>query len=251
MYDIPQLGRTSRGRSIVNLLRVPKSAAITSMIPVREFDDRNLMMATERGIVKKTELSAFGRPQRGGIIAINLDKGDRLIGVRMTGGDDDVMLCTRGGKSIRFPEPEVRAMGRATRGVKGINLCDDDVVIGLICIPEGNAENMALLSACEHGYGKRTTFDEYPPQGRGGKGVVNIKTTERNGEVVAVRGVEESDEIMLMTSGGMMVRTRVSDVSTIGRNTQGVKLITPKAGQTLVAVARLPVESPGEETEQT
>ncbi|MFW6158947.1 MAG: DNA gyrase subunit A [Planctomycetota bacterium] len=251
VYDVPQLGRTSRGRSIVNLLRVPRSAAITSMIPVREFDDRFLLMATERGIVKKTELSAFGRPQRGGIIAINLDEGDRLIAVRMTSGDDDVMLCTRNGKSARFHESEVRAMGRATRGVKGITLKDDDAVVGLIWIPAGRAKTMALLTACEHGYGKRTAFSEYPTHGRGVQGVVNIKTTERNGKVVAVRGVAENDEIMLMTSGGMMVRTRVSDVSTIGRNTQGVKLITPKAGQTLVAVARLPVESPGEETEQT
>ena len=243
VYDIPMLGRTSRGRSIVNLLQVPSSAGITSMIPVREFDDRNLMMATEQGIAKKTELSAFSRPQRGGIIAIRLDDGDRLIGVRMTGGQDDVMLCTRDGRAIRFHESDVRPMGRATRGVKGITLDGDDVVVGLIRIPEGEENNMTLLSACEHGYGKRTPFNEYPTYRRGGKGVINIQTTERNGRVVAVRAVADADEIMLMTSGGMMVRTRVSDVSIISRNTQGVKLIAPKPDQTLVAAARLPAGS--------
>ncbi len=243
VYDIPMLGRTSRGRSIVNLLQVPNSAGITSMIPVREFDDRNLMMATEQGIAKKTELSAFSRPQRGGIIAIRLDDGDRLIGVRMTGGQDDVMLCTRDGRAIRFHESDVRPMGRATRGVKGITLDGDDVVVGLIRIPEGEENNMTLLSACEHGYGKRTPFNEYPTYRRGGKGVINIQTTERNGRVVAVRAVADADEIMLMTSGGMMVRTRVSDVSIISRNTQGVKLIAPKPDQTLVAAARLPAGS--------
>ncbi len=251
VYDIPMLGRTSRGRSIVNLLQVPQSAGITSMIPVREFDDRNLMMATEQGIAKKTELSAYSRPQRGGIIAIRLDEGDRLIGVRMTGGKDDVMLCTRDGRAIRFRESEVRAMGRATRGVKGITLEDDDAVVGLIRIPEGEEDKVTLLSACEHGYGKRTPFSEYPTHGRGGKGVINIKTTERNGRVVAVRAVADEDEIMLMTSGGMMVRTRVSDVSIISRNTQGVKLIAPKPDQTLVAAARLPAESAEEESEES
>ena len=249
VYDTPMLSRTSRGRSIVNLLEIPSGASITSMIPVRNFDERNLMMATERGIVKKTELSAYGRPQRGGIIAINLDKGDTLIGVRMTSGADDVMLCTRDGMSIKFKETDVRPMGRATRGVKGIRLRKGDAVIGLICIPEDKAGSMALLTACGNGYGKRTDFSEYSLQGRGGLGIVNIKTTDRNGNVVSALGVEESDEIMMMTSGGMLVRTRVSDISVIGRNTQGVRLIRPKAAQQLVAVARLPGSEVGEQTQ--
>lgn len=248
VYDVPMLGRTSQGRSIANLLEIPQGEKITSMIPVRNFDERNLMMATERGVIKKTELSAYGRPQRGGIIAINLDEGDKLIGVRLTSGDDEVMLCTRNGMSIRFKETDVRPMGRATRGVTGVRMREGDSVVGLIHIPTGKGETMGLLTACENGFGKRTPFNEYPLQGRGGLGVVNIKTTERNGQVVSVLGVEETEEIMLMTSGGMMVRTRVSDVSLIGRNTQGVKLITTKEDQTLVAVALLPASETGEQT---
>jgi len=248
VYDTPMLARTSRGRSIVNLLQIPSDVKITSMIPVRSFDERNLVMATERGVVKKTVLSAYSRPQRGGIIAINLDPDDKLIGVRMTGGEDDVMLCTRDGMAIRFHETDVRAMGRATRGVKGIRLRKSDAVVGLIYIPADKTDQMALLTACERGYGKRTAFGDYPCQARGGLGVVNIKTIERNGKVVAVRGVEEPDEIMLMTSGGVMMRMRVSDISTIGRNTQGVRLIKPRKGQTVAALARLPGSSTGEQT---
>ena len=208
----------------------------------------HLMMGTERGVVKKTALSAYGRPQRGGIIAINLDKGDKLIGVRMTSGSDEVLLCTRDGMAIKFHETDARTMGRATRGVKGIRLRKGDAVVGLICVPSEQADTMQLLSACEKGYGKRTAFRDYPRQSRGGLGVVSIKTSQRNGKVVAVRGVQQTDEIMLMTSGGMTVRTRASDVSTVGRNTQGVRLIRPKPGQTLVALARLPGTATGEQT---
>jgi DNA gyrase subunit A len=249
VYDIPMMGRTAKGRSIVNVLEIPGGVGISSMIPVRNFDDRELMMATERGIVKKTKLSAYSRPQRGGIIAINLDDDDRLIGVRLTSGDDEVMLCTRGGKAIRFAESDARSMGRATRGVKGIKLRKNDRVVGLIHIGEGEAESMTLLTACEHGYGKRTALGEYPTQGRGGQGVVDIKTTRRNGPVVTVRGVHEDDEIMMMTSGGTLMRTRVSEISVIGRNTQGVKLITPREGHTLVALARLPSDATGRPAE--
>jgi len=249
VYDLPMLGRTSRGRSIVNLLEVPQGAGITSMIPVREFDERNLMMATERGIVKKTVLSAYSRPQRGGIIAINLDKGDKLIEVRLTSGADEVMLCTAQGMSIKFKETDVRAMGRATHGVKGIKLRKGDTVVGLIHVPEEKTETLSLLTACRNGHGKRTAMAEYPLQGRGGLGVVNIKTSKRNGDVVAALGVEENDEIIMMTSGGMLVRTRVSDISIIGRNTQGVRLIRAKKGQSLAAVARLPRSETGEQTQ--
>jgi len=246
VYDVPMLSRTSRGRSIANLLQISKGAAITSMIPVRKFDDRHLMLATERGTVKKTALRAYGRPQRGGIIAINLDPGDTLIGVRMTTGEDEVMLCTRDGMAIKFHEHDVRPMGRATRGVRGIRLRKGDAVVGLICVSADKADEMALMTACERGYGKRTPVSGYSRQGRGGLGVVNIKTSQRNGKVVAVRGVEEGDECMMMTSGGMMIRTRVSDVSIIGRNTQGVRLIRSKEGQKLVALARLPSSPAGE-----
>jgi DNA gyrase subunit A len=249
VYDIPSMGRTSKGRSIVNVLDIPGGVGVSSMIPVRSFDDRELMMATEQGVVKKTELSAYSRPQRGGIIAINLDGGDRLIGVRLTSGKDEVMLCTRHGMAIRFAEADVRSMGRATRGVKGIKLRKRDHVVGVIHIPKDEEGTMTLLTACEHGYGKRTALSEYPQQGRGGQGVVDIKTTTRNGDVVAVRGVAEDDEIMMMTSGGTLMRTRVSEVSVIGRNTQGVKLITPREGHKLVALARLPSDVAGQQPE--
>lgn len=248
VYDVPLQGRTAQGRSIVNLLEVSGEAKLTSMIPVRNFDDRNLMMATERGVVKKTVLSSFGRPQRGGIIAIHLDEGDRLMGVRLTGGADEVMLCTRDGMSIKFGEGGVRTMGRATHGVKGIRVRKGDAVVSLLCIPAEKAARMTVLTACEHGFGKRTAVGEYRLQSRGGLGVLNVRTTERNGKVVAVIGVEETDEVMMMTSGGMTVRTRVSDIRCIGRHTQGVKLITPKEGQTLAAVARLPASETGEPT---
>lgn len=249
VYDVPMQSRTSQGRAIQNVLEIPSDVKITSMIPVRNFDERNLMMATEQGTVKKTVLSAFSRPQRGGIIAVNLDEGDKLIGVRLTTGEDEVMLCSRDGMTIRFPETDIRPMGRATRGVRGMKLRKGDVVEALIWIPKDKKAEMSLLTACENGYGKRTAFEEYPVQKRGGLGVVNIKTTDRNGKMVAAIGVEETDEMMMMTSGGMMVRTRVSDISVIGRNTQGVKLISPKEGQTLVAVARLPQTETGEQTE--
>ncbi len=235
VYDIPQMGRTSRGRAIVNILNLRKGENITSMIPVRKFDDRQLIMATKKGIIKKTALSAFGRPKKGGIIAILLDSGDKLIGVKLTHGKEEIVLGTEKGKSIRFSEGDVRRMGRATRGVKGVELHGGDNVKDIVIVDE----NATLLTVCENGYGKRTEYSEYPVQRRGGLGVINIKTTERNGNVVALKNVKEEDELMLMTANGMIIRTAINAIRPIGRSTQGVRLISLKERDKLVSVASL------------
>ncbi|HHT9124959.1 MAG TPA: DNA gyrase subunit A [Candidatus Brocadiia bacterium] len=235
VYDVPQLGRAAKGRAIVNLLELQEGEAISSMIPVRRFDGRQLVMVTQNGTIKKTVLSAYGNPKRGGIIAINLDPNDRLIGVRLTSGKQDIILGTEQGKALRFAEADVRSMGRATRGVRGVRLKEKDKVKGVVVVEEG----ATLLTVCENGYGKRTGFDEYPKHRRGGQGVINIKTTERNGKVVALIDVREDDELMMITANGMVIRTAINSIRTIGRNTQGVKLISLSEGDRLVSVARV------------
>jgi len=222
------------------------------MIPIRKFDDRQLVMTTKKGIIKKTILSAFGRPKKDGIIAILLDKGDKLIGVKLTHGGQEIVLGTENGKAIRFSEDDVRCMGRATRGVKGIALRSDDNVKGIVIVDK----NATLLTVCENGFGKRTDYSEYSVQRRSGQGVINIKTTERNGKVVALINVKDEDELMMMTANGMVIRTPISAIRSIGRNTQGVKLISLHKGDKLVSVAPVVSEDKEEaeteiETEQT
>jgi DNA gyrase subunit A len=239
VYDVPDLGRTSRGRAIVNLLQLIGHETITSLIPIRSFEDaQELVMATECGVIKKTKLQAFSHPMRRGIIAINLDEGDRLIGVRATNGDQEVVLGTEDGRAIRFHESDVRSMGRPARGVRGIRLKPGDRVRGIVLVEP----DTTLLTVCEKGYGKRTPFEEYRITGRGGVGVINIRCSERNGKVIGLRAVREDDEFMLITSQGMVIRTRTSDVSVIGRATQGVKLQTLKPRDKLVALAKVPME---------
>ena len=242
VYDVPHFGRVAKGRAIVNLLNLEKNENVTSMIPIRKFDDRQLVMATKKGIIKKTILSAFGHPKKDGIIAIHLDSGDRLIGVKLTHGGQEIVLGTKNGKAIRFSEDDVRCMGRATRGVKGITLQGDDSVKGIVIVDK----NATLLTVCENGFGKRTDYSEYSVQRRSGQGVINIKTTERNGKVVALINVSDEDEIMMMTANGMVIRAAINTIRSIGRNTQGVKLISLKKDDKLVSVA--PVIS-GEEEE--
>ena len=243
VYDIPHFGRVAKGRAIVNLLNLEKDENVTSLIPIRKFDDRQLVMATKNGILKKTILSAFGRPTKGGIIAIRLDSGDKLIGVKLAHGGQEIVLGTENGKAIRFSEDDVRCMGRATRGVKGITLRGDDTVKGIVIVDK----NATLLTVCENGFGKRTDYSEYSAQRRGGQGVINIKTTDRNGKVVALINVSDEDEIMMMTANGMVIRAAIKTIRSIGRNTQGVTLISLKKGDKLVSVA--PVVS--EEKEET
>lgn len=257
VYDVPNVGRVAKGRAIVNLLNLEKDENVTSTIPIRKFDDRQLVMATKKGIIKKAILSAFGRPKKGGIIAILLDKGDKLIGVKLTHGGQEIVLGTENGKAIRFSEDDVRCMGRATRGVKGIALRGDDNVKGIVIVEK----DATLLTVCENGFGKRTDYSEYSVQRRSGQGVINIKTTERNGKVVALINVKDEDELMMMTANGMVIRTAISAIRSIGRNTQGVKLISLQKGDKLVSVAPVvsedkedadvEAETETEQTEQT
>ncbi len=235
VYDIPQMGRTSKGRALINLLEFKEGENVNSLIPVRNFDERQLVMATSHGIIKKTVLSAYGNPKKGGIIAINLDDGDKLIGVKLTNGKQDIILGTEQGKAMRFSEENVRTMGRVTHGVKGITLKEDDKVRDMVIVDE----NSSLLTVCENGFGKRTDFSEYPAHHRGGQGVINIKTTERNGKVVALIDVRDTDELIMITAKGMVIRTPINTIRAIGRNTQGVKLFDVEEGDKLVSVARV------------
>jgi DNA gyrase subunit A len=238
VYDIPEMGRTSRGRALVNLLPIQSDEKITSLIPARDFSEGDLLMVTAQGTVKRTALSEYSRPKKTGIIAIGLDEGDRLIGVRLIFPEQQVLLATRDGMAIRFPEKTVRRMGRSAHGVRGVRLEKDDRVVGLILADE----KAAVLTVCEHGYGKRTAIGEYRLTNRGGKGVINIKTTERNGKVIAVVEAQDDDEMMIMTERGMVIRCPMAKVRTIGRNTQGVRVISLDEGDRAVVVARLAKE---------
>lgn len=244
VYDIPELDRTAKGRAIINLLELKENEQITSMIPVREFDDRQLVMATQKGTIKKVVLRAFGKPKRGGIIAITLDEGENLIGVKLTYGNQELILGTESGKAIRFSEKEVRSMGRAARGVRGVRLQKGDVVNDIVVVNE----EATLLTVCENGYGKRTSFEEYRPQTRGGQGVINIKVSDRNGKVVGLKVVKDNDDLMMITSAGKIIRTPVNQVRTIGRNTQGVKLISIDENDKLVSVAQCISEEDAEKS---
>jgi DNA gyrase subunit A len=244
VYEVPQVGRVAKGRAIVNLLNLEKDENVTSMIPVREFDARNLVMATKNGIIKKTILSAFGRPKKCGIRAILLDRGDKLIGVKLAQEGQEIVLGTENGKAIRFSEGDVRCMGRAARGVKGITLKGDDTVKGIVIVDK----NATLLTVCENGFGKRTDYSEYSVQRRSGQGVINIQTTHKNGKVVALINVSDEDEFMMMTANAMVIRAPVKTIRSIGRNCQGVKLISLKEGDKLVSVAPV-VSDNKEETE--
>jgi len=235
VYQVPQASRGSRGRPIVNLLPLDEGERINAVLPIREFDANSFVfMATSGGTVKKTPLSLFSRPRSSGIIAIDLRNGDRLVDVAITDGTREIMLVASHGKAIRFDENDVRPMGRGAAGVRGIKLPAGHEVIALTIVGDG-----MLLLATENGYGKRTAIDEFPVQGRGGQGVIAIQTTERNGRTVGAIQVQDDDEVMLISSGGTLVRTPVGDISVIGRNTQGVTLIRVEEGQRLVGLARI------------
>jgi DNA gyrase subunit A len=280
VHQIPTASRTSAGRAIANVLSLRAEEKITSVIPVRQFDsERYLLMATRRGLIKKTKLEEYSRPRNGGIIGINLDDGDTLIDVVLTQPGEEVVLSTRGGMAIRFSEADARPMGRATRGVKGINLSEGDELVGMVVAdPEGY-----LLTVCENGYGKRTPFgpntvrdaaegegesesesDEtgepeppeqpeseseegpkdrssmrYRRQRRGGKGVRDIRTSDRNGPVVGAVAVRPGDDIMLITAQGMVNRTHVDEIREVGRNTQGVRVMNLNEGDKIASLANV------------
>jgi DNA gyrase subunit A len=244
VYQVPQASRGSRGKPIVNLLPLEADERIYTILPVKDFDaDSFVFMATSGGTVKKTPLSQFSRPRSSGIIAIDLRDGDKLVDAKITEGDAEILLVASSGKSIRFPESDVRPMGRGAAGVRGIKLPDEHEVIALSIVQDG-----LVLTATENGYGKRTAVGDFPVQGRGGQGVIAIQTTERNGRTVGAVLVGEDDEIMLISSSGTLVRTPVDDISVQGRNTQGVRLIRVEEGQRLVGVARIePIDEEDEE----
>jgi DNA gyrase subunit A len=282
VFDIPEQSRTATGRSIANVLSLKPEERITSVIPVRHFEEGlHLLMATQRGLVKKTALQEYSRPRSGGIIGISLEEGDTLIDVALTKPSDEVMLCTRKGMAIRFSEADARSMGRNAKGVRGIRLRPDDEVTGMVVVdPEGY-----LLSVCENGFGKRTPFGantpdaadpaepveeideaeleteeepageeeagrssmQYRKQRRGGKGVRDIRTTERNGPVVGVVTVRDGDDIVLITTGGMVNRTHVREIRVVGRNTQGVRVMNLNEGDKIASVAKVAPEEMDED----
>jgi DNA gyrase subunit A len=235
VFELPQAGRGSRGKPIVNLLPLEDGEKINALLPVKQFDEQHhVFMATSLGTVKKTPLAAFSRPRATGIIAVDLNDDDRLVGVALTDGTREILLCTSGGKAIRFHEEEVRPMGRDAAGVRGVRLGEGQRLIALIALGEGH-----ILTASEYGYGKLTPLDEFPAHNRGGQGVIALQTTERNGNTVAALQVNPANELMLVSSTGTLVRTPVSDISIVGRNTQGVRLIRLAEGERLTGIERV------------
>ncbi|HZZ92797.1 MAG TPA: DNA gyrase subunit A [Usitatibacter sp.] len=237
VYEVPMGSRSSRGKPIVNLLRMEEDERINAILPVTEFrEDSYVFFATQEGVVKKTSLSEFSRPRPSGIIAVDLDEGDRLVGVALTDGKHDVMLFSDEGKAVRFDENDVRPMGRGARGVRGMNLAKGGKVIAMLVAEN---EEQSVLTATANGFGKRTPIVEYTRHGRGTQGMIAIQTTERNGKVVAATLVSPEDEIMLITSGGVLIRTRVKEIREMSRSTQGVTLISLDDGENLCGVQRI------------
>jgi len=238
VYELPQASHTSRGKPIVNLLPLEKDERVSAVLPVREYpDDLFVFFATRNGIVKKTPLSEYSRPRANGIWAIDLPSDDELVGVALTDGKADIMLFSSSGKCIRFAESDVRSMGRVARGVIGIRLPKKQTVVSMIVLEEGD-----ILTVTENGYGKRTRQEDHSRQGRGGQGVIGIQTSERNGALVSAKQVTDEIDIMLISDGGTLVRTSASEISTLGRNTQGVTLIRLRDGEKLVGLARIAVD---------
>ena len=244
-FQLPQAGRQARGKPLVNLLSLDEGEQVTAILPIKDFDAaKSIVMATACGTINKCGLEKFSRPRPSGLKAIKFRADDYLVDVALTDGEDDIMLFSKNGKAVRFNEQKVRVAGRGSIGVRGINLDKDDAVIALIIVPNAAGEDEILVST-ENGYGKRTATSEFPRKGRAGKGVIAIKTSERNGKVVSALLVGDGDEVMLVTDGGMLVRTGLHEVSTVSRNTQGVRLIRLKEDERLVSVGK--VDDPGDD----
>lgn len=236
VHEIPEAGRMSRGKAIVNLLELRRGERVATTLALKDFKEgRYVVMATRRGLVKKTELVSYSRPRSGGIVAIRINEGDELIAARVTSGEQDIFLSTRQGKSIRFHEADLRNMGRVAAGNIGIRLARGDYLVGMEALTEG----ATILTVTENGYGKRTRTEEYRTQARAGKGILTIKASERNGPVVSSHQVTDQDQLMIITEHGKIIRLRVRDISIIGRNTKGVKLIDLAQGEKVVAVAKV------------
>jgi DNA gyrase subunit A len=251
VFQLPQAGRQARGKPLVNLLPLDPDEQVTAVLPIKGYEEGvNIIMATSLGIIKKCRLNDFSRPRSNGIIAVNLQQDDHLIGVALTSGDQDLLLISDAGKASRFSEKDIRLVGRTARGVRGMRLDKGQQVISLMVLPAADASETtgngsaelsepAILTCTIHGYGKRTLIADFPRKKRGGKGVIAIKTSDRNGIVVSAHIVNESDEVMLITDGGILIRTRIAEISTQGRNTQGVRLISLKNEERLVSVGKV------------
>jgi DNA gyrase subunit A len=236
VHGIPEVGRTGRGKPLVNLLELAPEERVSAILPVRSFEEGGfVVLATERGVIKKTELVAFANPRRGGIIAINVLVGDQVIGAARTSGSEQLLIATRGGKAIRFGDGQVRPMGRAAAGVRAIQTRRDDRAVGMEVLRPG----ATILTVTERGYGKRSPLEDYREQSRGGQGIFTVKVTSKNGPVVGIQQVSDDDELMLITDAGKLLRLRVSSIPTMGRNTQGVRLMDMGLDERIVAVARL------------
>ncbi len=245
VWEIPEAGRTARGKAVVNLLQLDQGESIAAFLPIRTFDDdHHIMMVTRGGHVKKTVLSAYGNPRKNGIVALNILEGDALIEALLTDGDNDIVIASRNGQAVRFHESGVRPMGRGAQGVMGIRLGEGDQVVGMLA----SGRDSTLLSVTEHGYGKRTGIENYRLTRRHGKGVTNIRTSERNGYVVSIHAVSDEDELMIITVNGLIIRLPVRDLRPIGRNTQGVRLINLGEGDRVIDVSKI---TPSEEEEDS
>jgi DNA gyrase subunit A len=240
VFDLPSYGRTAKGRALANVVETQEGEKITAILRVESFDDRYLITATKQGLVKKTPLEQYSRPRAGGIIAVNLEEGDRLVGVNLCRAGQTIVLGTRGGMAIRFDQEDARPMGRGATGVWGIRPQDADEVVDMVVC----SGDETLLTVCENGYGKRTKVEEYKVQGRGGQGVIDIRTSDRNGKVVNLLGVKDDDEVMMITKNGQIVRTKAGEISVIGRATQGVRCIALTGDDKLVSVALIPSDEP-------
>ncbi|MBI5417997.1 DNA gyrase subunit A, partial [Candidatus Poribacteria bacterium] len=239
VYDIPQASRNSKGKAVVNMINITPGEKIQAFIPVKEFRaDMFLVMGTKNGIIKKTNLEEYSNPRTNGVIAINVDDGDKLISALLTNGSEEIMLATHNGIAIRFAETDARAIGRVARGVKGIELEKEDYVVGMELVKE----NETILTVTDKGYGKRTVFSEYRLQSRGGHGVINIKTTDKTGNVVGVKKVADDDELMVVTVQGKIIRMALNGIRSIGRNTQGVRVIDLDDNDKVGAIAKIPAE---------
>ncbi len=236
VYEVPQVGRASKGKAIANLISLKEAEKVMAILPVESFEEgKNVVFVTRKGTIKKTSLSAFANPRQGGIIAITIDAGDELVTVELTDGAKDILISTREGQTIRFKEDQVRVMGRAAGGVRGISLAETDIVVGMTILSEAST----VLTVSEKGYGKRTEISEYRTQGRGGSGIITMKTTDKTGAVIGTVQVVDTDDIMIITDMGKIIRMHVSGISVMGRNTQGVKLIQIEEGEKVVSVAKL------------
>jgi DNA gyrase subunit A len=246
VHELPQLGRAARGKSLANVLQLAEGERVRATLPVRSFDEvaeDYVLLCTRKGVVKKTRLDAYSNPRRGGIIAINLDEDDELIAACRTNGQQEVLIASREGKSIRFPEDQARPMGRTAAGVRGMTLREGDAVVGMEIL----SPDVTILTVTERGYGKRTPLEDYRLQRRGGQGIITIRTSARNGPVVSVAQVMDDDEVMLITDGGKVLRARVAGISTMGRATQGVRIMNLGEGESLVSMARLAETDDGDE----